>query len=97
MPHKNMFNIPCSAIFFETFYKSHTDDNYLLGIILPYLESLHSSKMRVYKFVELNHFSNIMNVPPSDPKYEKLNVHSSAKCNEILCNKVKLNFVNEKK
>ncbi len=62
-----MFNIPCSAIFFETFYKFHIDDNYLFGIILPYLESLHSSKMQVYKFVELNHFSNIMNVPPSDP------------------------------
>jgi hypothetical protein len=54
MFHKDMFDPPCTPIFFKTFYKSHIDYNYLLNIVFPYLESLHSSKMRVYTFVELN-------------------------------------------
>ncbi len=73
-PHKSMFNPLCNAIFFETFYGFHTNSNYLFGTILSYLESLHSFGMWVYKFVELNHFSSIMNVPFGDPQYEKLNV-----------------------
>jgi hypothetical protein len=54
MPHKSLFNPPFSAIFFETFYKSHNDVNYLLKTVLTYLEYLHSFRMWVYKFVELN-------------------------------------------
>jgi hypothetical protein len=50
--HKNMFN-PRSAIFFEIFYEFPIDNNDLFGIVLPYLELSHSSKMQVYKFVEL--------------------------------------------
>jgi hypothetical protein len=68
MPHKSMFNPPCCAIFFETFYESHIDDNYLFKIIFLYLKSLHLSRMHVYKFVELIPFGNIMDVPPSDPR-----------------------------
>jgi hypothetical protein len=90
-----MFNPPCSAIFFKTFYESPTDGNYLFGIIFPYLESLHLSKMYVYKFVELNPFGSITNVPPDDPQYEKLNAHCSMKCDETICNKVKSKFVNK--
>jgi len=81
--HNSMFNPPCSAIFFKTFYKSPIDGNYLLDNVLPYLELLHSSRMWVYKFVELNPFGNIMDMPLGDPQYEKLNAHCSAKCNEI--------------
>jgi hypothetical protein len=96
MPHKSMFNPPCNAIFFETFYGFHIDGNYLFCIIIPYLESLQSSGMWVYKFVGLNPFGNITDVPPGDPWYEKLNVHCSAKCNETFYNKVKLKFINKK-
>ncbi len=95
MFHNSMFNPPCSAIFFKTFYESPTDGNYLFGIIFPYLESLHLSKMYVYKFVELNPFGSITNVPPDDPQYEKLNAHCSMKCDETICNKVKSKFVNK--
>jgi hypothetical protein len=63
-----MCNPPCSAIFFETFYMSPIDSNYLLDIIFPYLELLHSFKIRVYKFVvELNPFDSIMDMPFDDP------------------------------
>ncbi len=95
MLHKSMFNPPCMAIFFKTYYESPTDGNYLFNIVLPYLESLHLSKMQVYKFVELNPFGSITNVPPDDPQYEKLNAHCSMKCDETICNKVKSKFVNK--
>jgi len=81
--HNSMFNPPCNAIFFKTFYKSPIDGNYLFNIVLPYLELLHSFRMWVYKFVELNPFGNIMDVPLGDPHYEKLNAHCYAKCKEI--------------
>lgn len=41
MTHNNMFNPPFSAIFYQTFYLSKANDNYLLGTIFLYLESLH--------------------------------------------------------
>jgi hypothetical protein len=53
--------------------------------------------MWVYKFVKLNPFDSIMNVPPSDPQYEKLNACCFAKCDETFCNKIKSRFVNKKK
>jgi hypothetical protein len=43
--HKSLFNPLFSAIFFYTFYELHSDVNYMLQTILPYLESLHLSKM----------------------------------------------------
>jgi hypothetical protein len=95
-PHKSMFNPPCSAIFFKTFYGSLINGNYLLGTIFPYLELLDSSRMQVYKFVELNALGNITNVPPDDPQYEKLNGFFLVKCDETFCNKVKSRFVNKK-
>ncbi len=65
--HKSMFNPPYSAIFFDIFYESPTNGNYLFNIVLPYLESLRLSKMWVYKFVELNTFGSIIDVPQNDP------------------------------
>ncbi len=70
MSHKNMFNPPCSAIFFKTFYRFHIDNNYLFYIVVSYLESLHSFGMWVYKFLELNLFDSITNMPPNDPRFE---------------------------
>ncbi len=96
-PHKNMFNLPCSAIFFETFYGSPINNNYLFNIIFPYLELLHSSGMWVYKFVELNPFSSTTDMPPNDPRYENLNARCYVKCDETFCNKVKSKFVNKKR
>jgi hypothetical protein len=93
--HKSMFNPPYNAIFFKTFYGFSTNGNYFLDIILPYLESLHSSRMQVYKFVELNPFGSIMDMPLGDPRYEKLNARCFIKCHETFCNKVKSKYVNK--
>jgi hypothetical protein len=36
MPFRSLFNPPFSAMFFETFYRSNSDDNHLLEIFLPW-------------------------------------------------------------
>jgi hypothetical protein len=92
-----MFNFPCSAIFFEIFYGFPINGYYLFDIILPYLETLHSSKMWVYNFLGLYPFNNIMDMPTGNPQYEKLNVRYSAKCDETFYNKIKSRFVNKKR
>ncbi len=81
----------------KMFYRSHTDANYLLQIVLPYFESLHLSKMWVYKFVELNPFGSITDLLPNDPWYVKLIAPCSTKCDEIFCNKVKSKSQNKKR
>ncbi len=91
------FNLPFSVIFFETFYGLHSEVNYLLQIVLPYLESLHSSRMWVYKFVELNCFGSITDVLPNDPRCAKLIASCSAECDEMFCNRVKLRSLNKKR
>ncbi len=66
-------------------------------MIFPYLESLHSSRMCVYKFVELNPFGSIIDVLPNDPWYAKLIAPCFMECDEMFCNRVKLRFINKKK
>jgi hypothetical protein len=96
-PPKGMFN-PCfNVIFFDTFCGSNTNSNYLFGMVFPYLESLYSSRMHVYKLVELHTFDTITNVLPNEPRYEKLDACCSIKCDETYCNKMKSKFVNKKK
>ncbi len=72
-------------IFLQPFYSSKVDDNYLLGTVFPYLESLHSSRMRVSKFLECNPFKSITHVLPSNLRYEKLALQCSSKCDETFC------------
>jgi hypothetical protein len=92
-----MFNLPFSVIFFDTVYKSHTYDDYLFEIVFNYLESFCFFGMRVYKYLELNPFDNIMDMFLGDLQYAKLNVNCFAKCDEFFCNKVKTRFINEMK
>jgi hypothetical protein len=42
MPYKSLFSPPFNAIFLERFYGSQANGDYLLEIIFPYLEALHS-------------------------------------------------------
>jgi hypothetical protein len=96
-PHKNFFNPPFSAISFETFYRLHNDVNYLHQIVLPYMESLHSSRIWVFKFVKLNHFHRITDVIPNHLWCAKLIVSCFAKCDETFCNRVKSRSLNKKR
>jgi hypothetical protein len=97
MSHKSMFNPPFSAIFFDTFYGFLKDGNYLLGIILLYLESIHSFGMWVYKFVKLSSLGSTTNMLLGDLWYAKLNVHCFPKCDEFFCNRIKSRSINKKK
>jgi hypothetical protein len=57
-----MFNGPFSAIILE-YFDGSCGDNYLLGTIFPYLESLHFSKYGVLTvFVWDNPFSSIRSI-----------------------------------
>jgi hypothetical protein len=42
-PYKSLFNPPFNVIFPKMLYKTLTNGDYLLRIVLPYLETLHSS------------------------------------------------------
>jgi hypothetical protein len=69
----------------------------MLQTVILYLESLHSCRMRVYKFVELNPFSNITDVFLDDLRYAKSIALCPTKCDETFCNKVKSRSLNKKK
>jgi hypothetical protein len=55
-PYKSLFNGSFNAIYVETFEKSGRNDNYLLGIVLPYMETLHFLEFNVPTFVQDNPF-----------------------------------------
>ncbi len=58
----------------------------MLQTILLYLESLHSFRMQVYTFVELNPLGSITNVLLDDPHYSKLIVSCFVECDDTFCN-----------
>ncbi len=97
MPYKSLFNPPFNAIFLEKFYKSQTDNDYLIEIVFCYLEALHSFDMQVYKFVKCNPFKRIRHVFPFNLQYEKLAKPCSSKCNDKFCNRMKSKLANKKR
>ncbi len=67
--HKNFFNGPFNAIFVKTFENFVRDNNnYLLGVLLLYLEDLQSSRLSVPTFVEDNPFDSIRHINRNDLK-----------------------------
>jgi hypothetical protein len=79
------------------FYGAQANGDYLLGIVLPYLEVLRSFKMQVCKFLECNPFGKIKHVLPFNHQYEKLAEPCSSKYNDIFCNRMKSKPANKKK
>jgi hypothetical protein len=72
-PCKIIFNAPYIGIFLEFFDGLCGHDNYLLGTILPYLESFHSSEYGVSIFVQHNPFSRIRCISNhDDPRQFKM-------------------------
>jgi len=61
------------------------------------LESLHLSRMHVYKFIKLNISGNIIDVLPNDIQYAKLIIIYSIDCDEAFCSITKLRFLNKKR
>jgi len=91
-PCKIMFNGPYIVVLSEFFDGLHGHDNYLLGIILLYLESLHISEYGVSRFVRHNPFSSIKCISNrDDPRiFKMLFLKCSCGCKPSFYNKAKL-------
>jgi len=90
-PCKIMFNMSYNAIFLEIFYNLHGHNHYLLGIVPPYLEYLHSSRYGVSTFVHHNPFNRIKCMNHDDPRqFKMLFVKCSHGYKPSFCNNAKL-------
>jgi len=86
-----MFNESFNAIFLEFLYNLHGQDHYLLGIVLPYLEYLHSSRYGVSTFIHHNPFNRIRCINCDDPRqFKMLFVKCSRGYKPSFCNNAKL-------
>jgi hypothetical protein len=89
--YKSLFNESFSAIFLESFDGVYGDDHYLLGIVLPYLESLHLFWYGVSTFVHHNPFGRIRCINRTDPgQFKMLFVKCGNGCIPSFCNNAKL-------
>jgi len=72
MPYKTCQNPPLNDIFVESYDDVKKKDNYFLGTFLPYLESLHYSRLSVRTFVEDYTFGSIRSLNKNDVKFQTL-------------------------
>ncbi len=91
-PCKIMFNGPYIGVLLEIFDGLCGHDNYLLGTILPYLESLHSSEYGVSTFVQHNPFNRIRCISNHGDswQFKMLFVKCSCGCKPSFCKNAKL-------
>jgi hypothetical protein len=66
-------------LFLKSFEGAHTDGDYLLSTILPYLVSLHS-------------FGFSVSISQNDPYYNMLFEYCNDSCDPIYCTNAKLNI-----
>ncbi len=62
VPYRTCLNPPFNAIFVESYEYTPKEDNYLMKILLLYLEFFHYFGLNVLTFVDLNPFSAIRNI-----------------------------------
>jgi hypothetical protein len=63
----------CVVLYFlESFRSSHSDGNYSLSIVFPYLVSLHSFRCSVQTYIKHNPFGTIRSISCSNPHYNIL-------------------------
>jgi hypothetical protein len=89
-PYKSLFNGSFNAIYVETFEKSGRNDNYLLGIVFPYMETIHFLEFSVPTFVQDNPFGrNIKHIRWNDPIYKTLFEGCTSSCDSSYCTNVR--------
>jgi hypothetical protein len=89
--YKSMFNMPYSAIFFESFDGFRGEDNYLLGIVLPYLKSHHFSRYGIFTYVQHNPFGRSCWIDCNDhQQFKMLFLKCSSDYKPSFCNSAKL-------
>jgi hypothetical protein len=91
-PYKNMFNGPYNAIFLDSFDGYYGEDHYLLGLVFPYLENLHSFRYGVPTLICWTHpFGRIKCIDWNNSRLFKMLLW---KCSQTFqpnfCNNVKL-------
>jgi hypothetical protein len=69
MLYKSCQNPPFNVIFIESYEDMPKEENYLLGIFLPYIESFHYSEFTVATFVENYAFDAIRSLKKDDVKF----------------------------
>jgi hypothetical protein len=72
MPYKTCFNLPFNAIFVESYAYVSKEQNYLMKILLPYLNFFHYFGLSVPTFVELYPFGTIKNIKEDDVRFRTL-------------------------
>jgi hypothetical protein len=86
--------IPCnhpSAIFLESFDNLHGEDNYLLGIVFPYLESFHLFGYGVSTYVQHKPFGRIRCITCNHlGQFKMLFLKCSSGCKPSFCDNEKL-------
>ncbi len=70
--YKTYLNLPFNAIFVESFEYVPKEDNYLMKILLPYLEFFHYSRLSVPTFVELYPFDAIGCIKENNVRFRTL-------------------------
>ncbi len=69
MPYKTCLNPPSNAIFVESYEYVLKEDNYLMKVLLPYLEFFHYIGLNVPTFVELYPFDAIRCIKENDVRF----------------------------
>jgi len=90
-PYRSIFN-DCVVLFLKSFEGAHSDGDYLLSTILPYLVSLHSFGFNVQTYMKHNPFGIIISISQNDPYYNMLFEYYNDSCDPIYCTNAKLNI-----
>jgi hypothetical protein len=69
MSYKTCLNLPFNAIFVESYEYTPKEDNYLMKILLLYLEFFHNFGLSVPTFVKLYPFGAIRSIKEGDVKF----------------------------
>jgi hypothetical protein len=64
--------MPFNAIFVESYEYVPKEDNYLMKILLPFLEFFHYFGISVFTFVELSPFGIIRSIKEDDVRFQTL-------------------------
>jgi hypothetical protein len=91
--YTSMFNGPFSAMFVELFDSYNKGGNYLLLIVIPYLEFYHHSRYGVATFVLENPFDRIRSSTHNDLRqYKMLYQCCNDRCDVSYCTNAKMNM-----
>ncbi len=98
IPYRCCHNLSFRVILFQSYEEEIVEKYYRVYVVLPHLESLDSSRLRVTIFVEHNPFGVINSIIEVDVKYIMLFEKCSNECFIQFCShkwtsKIRYNFI----